>query len=306
MVSSLTLYLALRDLSLREIGSLVSDANGLFLGLGLAALVLSWWIKALRWQVLMLPMAEAVPFRQILAAHLAGQMLNLVYPARAGDLSRAFALGKTGLGKPFILGTVALEKLWDLLFYGLMLGALLVLVPLPAWVSRSAYALLGVTLICGTLAVLLAYRQPQARLLWQRLGRRLPERYRLLSAGWLENGLASLDIVRNGRKGLVLAALTAVNWATGIFQCYCTGLALGLHLPFAAILLILVALQAGIIVPSVPGRVGVFQYICQIALAAFGIGQATGFSYGVLLYAFSLLPVMAFGLAAIWLLGRWV
>ena len=44
---------------------------------------------------------------------LAGQMLNTVFPARLGDLTRAYVLGGKGPGRSFVLGTVVLEKILD-------------------------------------------------------------------------------------------------------------------------------------------------------------------------------------------------
>ena len=39
------------------------------------------------------------------------------------------------------------------------------------------------------------------------------------------------------------------------------------------LLLVLVVLQVGITLPSVPGRIGVFEYLCILSLAVFGVAQ---------------------------------
>ncbi|MBK7202134.1 hypothetical protein [Candidatus Amarolinea dominans] len=46
---------------------------------------------------------------------------------------------------------------------------------------------------------------------------------------------------------------------------------------------LLAVLQAGVSVPSSPGKVGIFQYLCQLTLAWFGIAAVQGFAVGVLL-----------------------
>ena len=48
---------------------------------------------------------------------LAGQMLNTIFPARLGDLARAYVLGGMGPGRTYVLGTIVLEKMLDSIAY---------------------------------------------------------------------------------------------------------------------------------------------------------------------------------------------
>jgi uncharacterized membrane protein YbhN (UPF0104 family) len=68
---------------------------------------------------------------------------------------------------------------------------------------------------------------------------------------------------------------------------------------FQATLLVLIGLMAGIAVPSVPGRIGIFEYICVLALAVFGIKQTQALTYGILLHAVVFLPVLVLGVLAL-------
>jgi len=70
-----------------------------------------------------------------------------------------------------------------------------------------------------------------------------------------------------------------------------------------AALLVLIVLQAGISIPSVPGRIGIFQYLCILTLALFGVGQADGLAYGVLLQAVILIPITLISLVFFAMLG---
>jgi uncharacterized membrane protein YbhN (UPF0104 family) len=62
-------------------------------------------------------------------------------------------------------------------------------------------------------------------------------------------------------------------------------------------------LMAGISLPSAPGRIGIFEYSCILALSIFGIRQAQALSYGILLHAVVLLPTTLLGLLAFLRLG---
>jgi uncharacterized membrane protein YbhN (UPF0104 family) len=63
------------------------------------------------------------------------------------------------------------------------------------------------------------------------------------------------------------------------------------------------ALQAGISIPSIPGKIGIFEYICVLSLVAFKVDPARAFSYGILLHAIVLLPTTILGLIFFWRLG---
>jgi hypothetical protein len=70
-----------------------------------------------------------------------------------------------------------------------------------------------------------------------------------------------------------------------------------------ASVLVLVTLQAGIAIPSVPGRIGVFEYICVVTLVFLGVDETLAFSFGVVLHALVMLPVVLSGALLFWVLG---
>jgi len=64
-----------------------------------------------------------------------------------------------------------------------------------------------------------------------------------------------------------------------------------------------VGLQAGISLPAIPGTIGLFEYICILALSFFNIDPSTALSYGLLLHAVVLLPPLLAGMISFWVLG---
>jgi uncharacterized membrane protein YbhN (UPF0104 family) len=46
----------------------------------------------------------------------------------------------------------------------------------------------------------------------------------------------------------------------------------------------MVVLKVGVAMPSVPGKLGVFHYLCTLALGAFGLDKGVALGYAVLLY----------------------
>jgi hypothetical protein len=119
----------------------------------------------------------------------------------------------------------------------------------------------------------------------------------------MQTGIKSLEIIRQRSDLLRLILWTALIWGLAITTNYLTLLAFDIHLPLMVSVLILVALQAGISLPSIPGRIGLFEYICVLTLMVFGIDQEVALSFGLLLHAIVLIPTTFAGMVSFWILG---
>jgi uncharacterized protein (TIRG00374 family) len=234
---------------------------------------------------------------------LVGQLLNTIFPARLGDLARAYVLGGMGPGRTYVLGSIVLEKMLDSLAYITLFGITILLIPLPNWVGSSILIFVLVTLAITVVILLLVFwPTPFQRLLNFLLGK-LPRRARTWITPRIQQGLASLEIIRRRDDVFRLILWTAIIWALAIAINQLVLLALDIHLPLSASLLILVGLQAGISLPAIPGTIGLFEYICILALSVFGIEQSLAFSYGVLLHSIILIPTTLAGTISFWVLG---
>jgi uncharacterized membrane protein YbhN (UPF0104 family) len=208
-----------------------------------------------------------------------------------------------GPGRPYILGTVAIEKVMDMISYALLFLMLVLLLPLPLWVSESGYSF---TIVAGLVTlgmVFLAYNPLRFALTLERLTSWLPARLREPFLNRIKAGLESLNIIRRRTDLLKLALLSVVIWGTAIWTNALTFRALNLNLTWTAAGLLLIVLQAGISVPSVPGRIGLFQYLCILTLGLFGVSQSESLSYGILLQAIVFLPTTLLSMAGLWLFG---
>jgi uncharacterized protein (TIRG00374 family) len=116
--------------------------------------------------------------------------------------------------------------------------------------------------------------------------------------------LAGMSTLRRPRTLAATLLLTLLIWLVALLTNYFCLKALDLDLPFSASLLVLLILQVGISAPSLPGKVGVFEYACQLALSFYALAPETGLSYGILLHAVVYLPMIVFGVPAIWLASQ--
>jgi uncharacterized protein (TIRG00374 family) len=313
LVSLLALYLALRNVDFDQVGNALRAADYRLVALALFSVAFNQLARAYRWRVLL---GASPPGKlqaddrrkrfslfDLLLSLLSAQLLNTVYPARLGDLSRAYVIGSRGPGKVFTLGTVVLEKLLDTLAYGAFFLVMLLTLPLPGWVGGSVSTFALATVLATLAVVVLAYRPQIILTLLGRLFARFPGRISQSVQFHLQDGMESLRTLRD-RSELARALIwTALIWATAVFNNALILQAMHLRLPWMAPFFVLVVLQVGISLPSTPGSLGVFEYACVLALSLFSVGSADALGFGFVLHAVVFLPVIVFGFLAFLYLG---
>ncbi len=300
----LMLYLALRDVSLADVWQALRQADLRFVWLALLSVMINIWSKTARWQVLISSPGKGIGFGKISMGLLAGQTLNWFLPGRVGELYRLYVIGGMGPGRTYTLGTIAIEKVLDMLAYALLFLLLLLILPLPGWINNSGVTFSIITGVVTLGFVLLAVNPRWVAQIFEKSTGWIPERFRSLLVDRVQSGLASLMVVRRRSDLLKLAALTLLTWISAVCTNSLVAQSLGLRIPWTAAGIVLIVLQAGISVPTVPGRIGLFQYLCILSLALFGIGQVSGLSFGILLQAIIFIPPTLFGLFSLWYLSR--
>ncbi|HET90390.1 MAG TPA: glycosyltransferase [Chloroflexi bacterium] len=269
-----------RELDWRQVGRALGDAQPGWMALALATVLLTIGARVLRWWGLLLP--QRFCLGPLLTALLAGQVANYMIFSQLDVVVRAAALGPGNRARG--MGAVALEKLWDVAVLLGLMGVLSVTLTLPDWLALPArlVALIGSAAWLLLLVVLL-------------LKDRLPPalaRQRFVSA--------LLDSLEGGVRwhGLWwgLGSSLAV-WGLGAATNYCVlrGFDLPLGSLLAVSLLLLASLQVGILLPSLPGSVGVFEGICIAVLSLFDVGQEQGLAVGLALHAVVFGPPLLLG-----------
>jgi len=313
------LVLALRGVDLRETANVLRRVNVLILGAAVASFVFSAAAKAIRWQLL-LTVHKAPSFSRAFSVLSVGLMVNTFLPARLGEFARATLMGEAEAdNKVYVLGTVALEKVADLLCLLLLLAALLWHtcpptplrfgdysggrcqgMTMPEWLAGSARGTALVLAILAPCFLLLAWQSNFILRMVERISRFVPSAWREGLVRQTRYGLASLDVVRRPRLLVGLLGWSLIVWILSALTNTLVFLALGLSLPVWASLLLLVVLQVGTAVPSSPGRIGVFQYLVILTLSIFAIDKNVALGYSVVLYLVIYVPIALLGVWGLW------
>ena len=294
------LVLALRNVDLTETANTLRRVNVLTLGAAVASFVFSTAAKAIRWQLL-LAVRKAPSFGRAFSVLSVGLMVNTFLPARLGEFARAYLMGEAEAdSKVYVLGTVAVEKVADLLFLLLSLMVLLSQMALPEWLigpARGTALLIAILVPCF---VLLAWQRDFFLRMVEWTSRFVPSAWREGLVRQTRYGLASLDVVRRPRLLIGLLGWSLIVWILSALTNYLVFLALELAMPVWASLLLLVVLQVGTAVPSSPGRIGVFQYLVILTLSIFAVDKNVALGYSVVLYLVIYVPIALLGVWGLW------
>lgn len=296
VVGVVCLYLALRGVDWLDVQKTISMADPFYISLAFAVTALNIGLKIMRWQMQLKPGSQNIRLLGISASFLSAQMLNAVVPIRLGEVQRIYVIGGSGSTHGFVLGTIVAEKFLDMLAYAVLIGILLLWIPLPEWMGGSVNALISITLIQAVLLFVLALNRNYFLGLVEKLSRHFSTPVREFILKNVHSGFASLDVFRQPALALKLSLVTALIWSAAVLTNYWVLLALGIRAPLAASLLVLIAVQAGISLPSLPGKIGVFEFACLLALEVFGVSRAIALSYGILLHAVVFIPILIPGL----------
>lgn len=298
----LLLALAIKGVDAAALRRSLASANPWLVALGLLAVAGTLAAKVLRWRLLFYPSCDGLRLSTLFSALLIGQTINLLLPARLGELARAYLVAQQEKRPALsVFGTVMVEKTLDGLALLLILGILVLLMPVPPWlrVSGGLGVLMTGVLLAGVLLLAGARRRVISAL--EKLGQNVPA----LGGLRLEERVSSLgDGLRSLRARGVLARLliwTAAIWVLAGLTNYFVLLALGIEAPLLlASVLVLTVVHLGLVVPTSPARIGVFHYLCLLALSLLGVEESLALAFGLVLHGIVVLPILAAGLLCLW------
>lgn len=262
-------------------------------------------VRAVRWQS-MFGRETRPAFVPTLQAMLVGQFFNNILPARAGEAARVIVLHRrASASRAETTATVLLERAFDVLALLVLLFVVLPWFPTVTWLRAAAVLAIALVAVLTLMVIILARFGERPLLIALRPLRVfpfLPTELIERAAAHLARGLASIR-----RPGLAARAgfWTISSWLLIAASNWVLMRGFDLGLSFAAGLLVAVATGLGMIIPSAPGAIGVFEASALVALAAYDVPNSRAFSYALVLHAMNFVPYVAAG-AVVLRLDRWL
>ncbi len=294
------LYLAGRKVDFSLMWEAFTKVNYWLVLLAVPVIFFSHFLRALRWRYLMDPI-KRVDVASLFSALLIGYMANILMPAHLGELLRAYLLGKKReVSASSTFATIVVERIIDVFALLLLMVFAILLYPFPDWINKAGYAMLVGTVGLFVFLILLKrhfiFFEHFLNLLFRPLPQGLQERL-VRGIGRFVLGIVPLRSVWDYP---VVAVLSVVIWACYGFIIHLVLYAFDFvsvyHLPWSTSLIVLVVTTIGIVVPSSPGYVGTYHWLCQISLAMFGVPAGPALSFAILTHGVNFLPVLIAGL----------
>jgi uncharacterized protein (TIRG00374 family) len=284
------LYFFGRSVEWDKIPALITDVNIPIFLLLIPLAALHFVTRSARWHILIAREKINVRFRNLVAANIVGFTVSAVFPGRLGELAKPLYLArKEGLRPGFAVGTVFVERIFDLMTNCLLLGVFLLARPLflGAWPldveagkRLALWGTVGVAVAAAllTLTLLLYFFRERALSVIAFLLKPLPEKTSGAALRLLREFIGGLDFFRSpGQLGLY-AGLSVVVWLGISFYYWVLLFAYHVRVPYILVFPYIFLTAIGASIPT-PGMVGGFHYFSKMGMVLIfrlAPGQAAG------------------------------
>jgi uncharacterized protein (TIRG00374 family) len=298
-LAAILLWWSLRGTDWQHVAGVLTHARLTLVGLTCAIASLSYFLRSLRWGVL-LSARERLGAGTVFWATMAGYLSNNLLPARAGEFIRSVLISRRStLTKTYVLTTALTERVTDAIVLVVASRLLLLGMPQrPAWLEGASTTACALGLAAAVMVVTLRCSQRAIGKMLATLPVTTDVRERL--RGLMEQvvlGFSALDDF--GRLGR-FCGLTALIWLADATGSMVLARALGLHLAFPVAVLLLTGLGLGSALPSTPGYIGIYQFVAVTVLAPFGFTREEALAYILVGQAGGYVVITFWGVLGLW------
>ncbi|HEX9365720.1 MAG TPA: lysylphosphatidylglycerol synthase transmembrane domain-containing protein [Vicinamibacterales bacterium] len=280
-------------------------ADGRLLAVGVFVTMLTYALRAFRWQYLLAPIGPT-HFSTAFRTTVIGFAASFLLPARPGEVLRPYLLARSeGLSPTAAFATIILERLLDLVTVLLLFGVFVVLVD-PASLSgdpvmyvrvKTGGLLAAAAAVTGLAVFFVLAGHPERLGTWAlRIERVLPAKLARAVAGFVETFAQGLAVMRQPGRLLVSLMLSFPLWLSIAAGIWVSSRAFHMTFGYLGSFLVMTLLVVGVAVPT-PGQVGGFQVAYKIAVTTFlGAPEEPATAAAIVLWAISFVPVTLLGL----------
>jgi uncharacterized protein (TIRG00374 family) len=312
VVTVVSLWWVLKDVDFGEVLANIARGNFLLLSAAVAVATFGFFIRALRWKVLLTPVRPDTRLRSRFAAVSIGFMANNILPARVGEFARAYAFSRLEpITATAAFGTLVVERFMD----GVILLLFLVIPVLtPGFPAADAltsgpglaFFRFAIGLVVSVLVALIAMAvlPKQFIAIAERLSAVLPKRLAQRGIGVLRSLLDSIAIMRDPKMLALGFGWSLLFWTWHGLSFWLGMMAFGIDTGFISAIFTEAVVGFGVAIPSAPGFFGTFHFAANFALTnVYGIPETDSLAFAFAYHFGGWIPITAIGLWYAWKLG---
>jgi uncharacterized membrane protein YbhN (UPF0104 family) len=275
------LWWFVREVNFAALGDALRSAKVWPLVLAAALNFVCLWGKAVCWRIMLAPRHRVGVWR-LFRYTIATFAASAIAPARAGEILRVWALKRRdGVPVADTAAVAVAEKLLD------GISMLILVAPVPFLLDGLPWQVSGWIVGCAAVALALFVG------LFIAVGR-VDES--TSSRTWVRRFIAGMHVLRSPKRVLGSLALLLLVWSADLGEVMAVLYALDIHLPIAAGLLILFALNLAIAIPSTPAQFGALEAGAIAALKLLHVDLVPAAAFALLYHALQVIPLIAAGM----------
>jgi len=296
LVTLAALYFAFRDVQLNLIFAYIFKGKYIYLIPAAVCLWLYCYLRALRWGVFF---DKKISGNLLFSATMIGFMANNVFPARLGEVFKAYVIGKhQRISKSSCLATVVLERLWDGLALIFFIAVVFFLLELKNIFFVAVLFIIFYAVVLLALIAWIKYSNAFIRFIGkmtsifsQKFSSYLAQRLIKFSEG--------LNIFKDFRRIIIVTFYSVIIWFSAAFTIYFM-----LRIFYSDIALIvpfftMVIIGIFAMIPSW-GSLGTMQMGFIFALGFYGFSKTEALSFSIVYQFFDTVPVVLAGIYYFW------
>lgn len=303
-----SIYYVVIDIDFSRLWSVLLTADYLWVLLSIPIILLSHWLRAVRWKILLKPILDAKSIWNLFSAVMIGYAVNNVIP-RGGELVRPFVYARReNVSKSAVFATIIIERFLDVLF---LLGLFaivffynreLISQAFPWLTDGNIIIYVVVPVIMLLIMILLSvYTRIGFYLLNVLIKPLFPNKYDRLEK-ILESFLRGFEFIKSPSSYLRTTLDSSLIWLFYalpmymMFHSFAFQANLNLGVMDAGLLLIVVGIGTTI-APS-PGAIGLYHYLVTIAMVnIYSIPKEDALAYAILVHGVNMIIQLVVGAA---------
>jgi len=303
-LTGIFLFIAFRGTDFAELWYIIQNVNAWWVLTAFPLLMVSHYVRAWRWQLLLVPVKNRIGRGNAFSSLLMGYLANNIIP-RSGEIVRPYTLGKIeNISKASTFGSVFLERMLDLITLLICLGFIFIFFQRTVtdqfawWNTLSIIAIVITVLFIASIGLLLYKRELIFRLVKVVLSP-FSERIQQKGREVFHSFVDGMMIIRQRSNLLLIVLLTVTMWIFYVFAAYLPLFAFDLadtpvNIMTGFILTVVTSLS--VIVPT-PGATGSFHtFTVETLTRLYGLQREVALGYATLTHAVGYFSVIFVGL----------
>ncbi|MBN1272261.1 MAG: flippase-like domain-containing protein [Candidatus Aminicenantes bacterium] len=312
LLSLVFFYFFFKNVNLKEVLSHLTDVNVFFLILIIVLVPLHLVTRALRWHYLLKHEKEGISFFNRFAANAVGFTVTLIFPGRLGELAKPLYLAqKENMRKGFVLGTVVVERIFDIFTMCFLLGLFLIAKPFYSSyfnVDKEIYSRLQFWGIIGVafasvmllLSLSLYFFKKKTMKVIMFFLRPFPGKFSVKVRELLDEFIEGLKIFHSIGNFLMYVLLSFIVWLGVIFYYWIMFFAYNIKISYFLLFPYVFLTMVGASIPT-PGMVGGYHFFSKYGLTAiYRIDDNLAAGMTVVIHAVQVIVTCIIGYAILW------